>query len=1151
MASPITPLILGPDGVLSTSLQFSTTISSRFFTGTVDASAVDMEVSIRGGAYTRDPDYMVFDGTSWMVPNAGAFPDGLDLDAGSNVILIRAVTAVGGVSTPATINIHLVQPSDVQFVALPLTNISVEQKDGSVQITVDAPTDTTFFRGVSFYASLYEGGGATGYTRISVSPVSSGTTVEELSDLGTATLDALVALDGEGNPAADPLLVEYIGQQVSSDGTVLQSDFDQSFNIPETTTALRTSISVSAVRQVTQYSFDHSRTASTTSDPPTIFVGTFAAAPKTDPLYYVVTAVYYDPNLLVEVESSFSAEVVGHPLTVTTIAGTFPVVSRQQIVRNVIEAIFRSNPQIKVEPGSVLRDTFIDPFAAQAEQLRFIVDFLHRAQSFTGLLSVDDPAGTGSSVSVGSSTYKLALKKAFGLTKDSDVQGVIDRAFEALCANYGVFRRPGRFARGEVTFYTTKQPTRTIPITLGATVSGGSISFRVSSAKTISVDNIGRIFDPISGRYQVTLPVQATTVGSAGNIAAGQVRKVISGVTGLFVVNASSMFGGDDQETNHDMATRAQNALASVDSGTARGYLQIAADVPGIVQAEVVSAGDSLMMRDMDSLGVHRGGKVDVWAQGENIATVTDSFAFERDVARDVHFVVIGNPLNLTFRAIDTTLTIGHPIVEMIDNEGAGFGLRNASTGLWFDLTGVTLVSFDTIQLDTSIAQPPVTLTDVVFGDYRRITGNTFVLTRQPVREIQSVVGEASGTLPTTAFHLVYPDDPLLNGRSGIAGTYVEITPVSDGAGGLIPTGGTVVVTIEAHVLTGLYPEYLDRIGVDPLTVVVSSADGLTTFRGPDDPSGVSDYTVIDGDSITPVAIQRIATGVIVSGDSVRVAYQHAENFTATYTTNVIVRVAQDAVNAKRHATADVIVKEAVEIPVDIAGSVVLTVGSDQSTVDTSIRTNLGNLFASLRLGIPVRQSDIVGVIEGTPGVSYVAVPLTTMIRQAGATVVREALATGATYIAGWSVPTVSVWLIGAALSSATTDGGGPDGDFRGVFQDDVAMILVPSSPGTVLRVSAGRAFIIGVAGASIPALSDDATLITAGYTTPDAIASRRASLTGNRILVSTPVSDAAVNHSYSVTYIVGVSSGVMNIPAGKAEHLVLGNVEFTFTEDQ
>lgn len=1155
MASPITPQVYGPDGVLRTTLQFSTTLSDRFFTGTVDTSTVDMEVSIRGGSYTRDPDYIVFDGTSWSLPNSEAFPDGLSLDAGANVILVRAITASGAVSTPTSITVRLVQPGEVNFVASPLTNVSVEQLDGSVQVSVDAPADTTYFRGVNFYASLYGGGGSTGYIRVNVEPVDAGTLVEELSEVGSVEVDADVVLNSEGDPAADPLYVQYVGQQVDEDLVVLQSDFDQKFEVPETATKIRTSISVSSVRQVTRYSFDHSRFGKRTSSPSTVFVGTFAAAPKTDPLYYVVAAVYYDPGLLLEVESSFSAEVVGHPLTVTTTVGTFPVVSRQQVIRDVIESIFRSNPQVRVEPGSVLRDTFIDPFAAEAERLRFIIDFLHRAQSFSGLIGVDDPTGTGSSVSVGSSTYKLALKKAFGLTRDTDVQSVIDRAFESLAANYGVFRRAGRFARGEVTFYTTKTPTRSLPIPLGATVSGGSVQFQVTSSANISFENLARFYDPISGRYQKTLTVQATTVGSNGNVAAGQVRKVTAGVTGLSVINAGNMFGGAEQETNHDLATRAMNALASVDSGTARGYLQTAADVPGVVQAEVVSAGDDLMMRDLDSTGVHRGGKVDVWVQGENLATVTDTFAFARDIAKDVHFVLTGDVANLTFQATDSSLAVGLPIVEMLEDEDLGFGLRNASTGEWFDLTGVSITNFNTIQLSTDVVQPAVTLTDVVLGDYRRTTGNTFVLTRQPVRELLSVTGEISGALPTDAYRVVYSDDPLLLGNSGSAVSYVEITPVDDGDGGMIPTGGSIVITAETHTLLGEYPEYLNSIGVDPLTVVVKSADGATTYRGPDDPSGVSDYTIIDGDETNPLSIQRLPGGDIASGDTVLVNYQHDENFTVSYSTNVIVRVAQEVIDGKRHATADVLVKEAVEVPVNISATVILVVGADQSVVDTAIRTNLTNMFASLRLGRPLRQSDVVAVIEGTAGVSYVEVPLTKLVRQEGAVVVREDLTSGqtgdTTYIAAWSTPTVSVWLIEEELSSATTDGGGADNLFRAVFQDEVQVTLVTASPGTVLPVGSGRAYIVGSGGLSITGFSDDATLTVAGYTTTDEIETQREALTANRILISTSVDDAPTNHSYAVTYIVGVDSGAKNITVGKAEYLVGGTTDFTFDEDR
>lgn len=1157
MATSITPLVLGPDGVLRSVLQFSTTVGERFFSGTVDATTIDMEVSIAGGAYTRDTDYVVFDGTSWYVPNPEAFPEGLALEAGSNTILVRAITSNGSVSSPATIVVQLVQSDAVSIVASTPTGVSVEQLDGSVTITVGAPSDVTNFRGINYYASLYEGGGVTGYTRVNLELVDSGTTVESTTEVGSLTIDSDVLLNGDGTQVADPMYVEYVGSQVNTEGTVLQADFSERLLLPETATKVRSSLLLESVTTTTTYAFNHVRTGTRTSTPPTSYVGAFAAIPTTDPLYYVTTAVYYDPVALTEIESAFSIEVVAHPLSVSSAVGSFPVVTQLQIRRDTVASINRSNPQVRVDPGSVLRDTFIDPFVSEASRLRFIVDFLHQAQSFAGLLQVDDPQNTGVSAPVATSAYKMALKQAFwlGQAKNTEVQAIIDRAFESLASNYGIYRRAGTFARGEVTFYTTKTPNATILIPLGTIVSGGTTQFKVLSAKSIPFADRGRYYDPTSGRYQVTVSVQATVVGSAGNVAAGQVRKVVSGVTGLSVTNTGDMFGGDGQETNRQLATRALNALASVDSGTARGYLQTAADVPGVVQAQVVSAGDDLMLRDLDASGVHRGGKVDVWVQGENLATVTDAFAFAREVAKDVHFVVVGDPTNLIFRAVDSRLSAGQPIVEMLDDQAQSLGLRNATTGDYFDLTGVLITSFDTVQLSTDVVQPAVTLSDVVLGDYRRQTGNLFTFTRQPVTSVTSVTGALAGVLPTEAYKLVHVSDPLGLGRSTLAGDYLEITPVSDGAGGWLPSGGSVSVSDEEHVLIGEYPEYLDNVGADPLTITVTSADGLTTYRGPDDPSGVSDYTIINGDETTPYAIQRVSTGNILSGEMVLVSYDHDENFSVAYTTNVIVSVTQEAVNARRHVTADVLVKEGVNVPVDIAATVILTQGSQVSTVNTAIRTNLANFFERLRLGDPVRQSDVLGVLEGTSGVSYVEVPLTTMIRQEGSTVVRDALRTSqagdSTYLAGWSSATVSVWLVKQELAAATTNGGGPSSEFRGVFQDDVALTLITASPSTALGVGIGNAYIIGADGISITGYSDDATLNLEGWSTSAELETQRQLLTANRVIVTTSVDDSPTEHTYSATYIVGVDTGAKNITPSQAEYLTVGNVEFTFDEDR
>jgi hypothetical protein len=561
------------------------------------------------------------------------------------------------------------------------------------------------------------------------------------------------------------------------------------------------------------------------------------------------------------------------------------------------------------------------------------------------------------------------------------------------------------------------------------------------------------------------------------------------------------------------------------------------------------------MQRDLNAEGEHKGGKVDIWVQGENIATVTDTFAFTFDVAQDVQFEVL-SVADLTFRAVDPDVSASNPIVEMLDDPTVGYEFRNATTGEVFNLSGVTVTTYDTIKLNTGIPQPAVSLTDVVLGSYRRQTGTAFVLPRQPVSEITSVVGVVSGTLPEEAYLLVHPDAPLDTGRSALAGDFLQINGFTDSTGATIPSGETITVTDESHVLVGQYPEFLDSLGANYLTIVVKSADGLITYAGPNDPSGAPDYQITLGTQTTAVSITRTEASAIPNGATVLVSYEHDENFTVTYTTNLIVSLTQGAVDDKKHATADVIVKDAIPAPIDIEATVVLVRGRDSGTVDTTLRTNLSNFFSNLRLGDAVRQSDIIDVIERTSGVSYVLVPLTKMVRSAESTVVREALSTDtvseSVLLASLTTNASIVYLLTQELTAATVDGAGAEGDFKAVFQDDVALdLLLGSATLTSLGAASGLAYVIGGVGAVIDGYSDDATLEAEGYTTASAKQARRVALTANRVLVSVEPGDAPTNHSYAVTYVVGEDSGAKNIDPGAAEYCDGGTFTFTYDEDR
>lgn len=1174
-----TPKVSGPDGVLRETTIFSTTMSARFFDGTISSDTVDMQISIRGNAFTSDPDLIVFEGDTFSFPNPAAFPEGLELASGRNIIEVRSISFSGAVSSTARVEVTLVQESDVGLVGTAPTNVSIEQRQDEVQIRVEGLDDATF-RGVNFYASRFQGGGSTGYQRINVNAITDFNVVQEESEITSLTVDSPVAANPDGTPAADPLFVKIEETQTSSSDVLenlenivltpelaaaiteqeqdvlLRTDFVDTFEVPETTTTLRSSYTLNSVVERQFFTFSHNRQFGPSNDPSTVPIGEFASTPLTEPLFYVATALFFDASRQVEIESAFSAEVVGRPVAIQENVGTFPAPARLTIVQNTIDSITRTTPNLAVQPGAVVRDTVVDPVSNEVTRLRFLVDFLYRIQSFDTLLQIDGVEADGGSTPVARSPYKQALQRVFEIQNPADVQIIVDTAFEQLAARNNVFRRAGTRARGFVTFFTRNTPTATILIPLGATVASGSVQFVTTTDASIPINNVGSFFNPSTGLFQVDVGVEAQQPGTAGNLGAGQIRTIVTTLPGLSVTNSNQTFGGRNQETNLELSVRARRAMAAVDSGTEQGTLQIAADVAGVLEARVVSAGDSLMQRDFDEdFDKHVGGKVDVWLRGESLGNVTDVFAFTFDIANDVQFQVIGNPLSYTFRALDPNLTPDNPIAEMLDDSSLGLGLRNATTGAFFDLTDVEILDYRTIQLAPDSAQPTIAFGNIILGDYRYVTTSDFVFTRQPVTSVVGVSGQVSGDLPEDNFSFNRPDDPLLDGRSTRARAFLSITQV-DG----VPSGESITVTDEQHIMLGEFQEFLFNLGANPLTIEVFNTDRTVRYRGPDDPSGVSDYVVVPGTQTVATSLRRTPNSQIRSGQTVLIDYEHAENFTVEYQTNFVVPTAQESLDAQKHLTADTLGKAAVDVGVDVTATIVTQSGQQTSSVDRALRTNLTTFFRALGQGNAIRQSDIIAVLDNTRGVSFVETPLRKLTRTAGGIVVRETVPSEAgdveVILGSTSLPfstsTVKTWLLENPLDNPTSVGGGDGTQFAGVFKDDRAMTLQTSNPAS-LKDGPDRAFIIGDDGLSIPNFSDDSTIeanFPAANTAAEIEAIRR-DLTANRILVSLSADDRPDLHSFTCTYTVDfVSTRVQNIEASPIEFFEVGNLIFTFTED-
>lgn len=1153
-----TPRFEGPDGTLREHYIFTTTISGRFFVGEMDPATVDMQVSIRGGGFSSDPDYIIFEGSRFIVPNPSVFPDGLQLLAGANDIGVKSILTNGEVSSTGTVRAILSTDKDIRGIAFPPSGIFIERFDGTVAVTVEG-IDSPLVRGYHFYASTSPGGGTIGYSRINPVLVVSGDTIEDRISLASLQVDASISTGSDGVGASSPVFYVVQGIQQDQQEELLQTDYHESLEIPTNVNQVRVSTLVESVRTVQRYSFTHDRTATfDSSTNPAIPNADFNTILRSDPLYYVVTAVWVIDGK--EFESDFSPEVAGSPLVLTPSVGSFPTVTRQQIIRDTTLSIFRSQPEVDVKPGSTTRDIFIDPFSTEAERVRFLTDFVHNAQSFSTLLLIDDPGNTGVSIDVNQSAYKQALRAAFFLDSNDSVQALIDNAFDKIASNYGETRLGGRRSRGEVTVSISGQPAQTLNFPIGQQCSGGGFPFRFTSSTQITPSGSGAFFNPVTGRFSARAFIQAETPGVGGNLAPGQINVILDPPAGakVTITNQGRTFGGQDEESNRDLAVRVQRKLASLDTGRFQGYVNTASRVPGVLQANVVDAGHSLMMRDINESGHHIGGKVDVWVRGESLATVTDRFAFSFRIKKDVPFEIVGDPKDLIFRAVDPDLSGDNPIIEMMDFPSAGFVFRNSNTSHVYDLTGVTILRPNGIQLDGNLNSPDGSLSDVFFGSYRYRSSNRHVFSRQPVRSIVTFQGapDRSGVISPVFYGLFHQSDPLELGRSSEAGDYVQIIEPLDVEPLDVPSSDPVIVADEQHVvLDGI--EYLDNFGVNPATIQVWNDEKTIEYASPF-VSATPDYTVIDEDPPSPLGIKLTSASSIKDGQTVLVDYQHDENFTVEFTTNSLVSIVQEEIATARHLTADALSKEAVDVPVDLSGTVVLRNGEDASLADSSIRTVLSRLFGALSLGEPLRQSDVLNVLDTVDEVSYVVTPLAKMVKADGATVVREPLFTDRdsdwNRLDAWSTPTVYVYLLNNPLGSSTSDGGGSSYDFRGVFASEAGLVLFddpPNNNGTPLKNQVGAAFIVGNGGINIPGFSDDVTLaLQYPLASLAELEDKRVSLTANRVLVTLTPDQTPSDFEYTVTYLVSEDSGVKNIEPGPIEYLVIGDINFAFDED-
>jgi len=1044
--------IAAPDILLPTAgLNYTTDVASQTLSGTTSATAERIRVngSTAGVSYTTGDTVWSWTGTIVLGVN--------------NIAVVAVERTTGNLSPETTISITLIQSDTFTTISSP-TGIEVKGYQDQVEVVCTKnPEPQTL--GYNFWVSYVSGGNNGAYVKINTQLVTDYTTFEDIT-------------------------------------TQLNQSVDTNGNIRVTTTTEEIERVYYYTAQLTRDRYAELVSAGLLPD---------LAFEEDTKFFFVVTAVVYDPILGQVSESTFSSELESSVVSITTGIKDLPARTQSDIITTISEEILLSNSGTDTKPGTVLRD-IIDPVTEEMARIYIIQDFLARANSVSALQDFDDADGDGESDPVNKSVKKKTLQVALNLSNPADVQVLIDEQFDKLASNVDVIRKDAAVATGQVTFYVVNPPIRDMRIYEGAVVSSvgdldtgiPSQTYKVMATKILEYANREDFYNSTNNRYEVTADVEAVTAGESGNTESYAIKNNVSGVDSDFQVeNPNPISFGTDKETNHDLAARIQLAMFA-DTGTEGGYAKTAIAVPGVRAVRVEKAGDELMMRDYDTLRkTHIGGKVDIYIWGRRTRQVSDqlAFAFEsisgtQGTQQGETFSVI-NTASYQFQCRNTRVGPHTPIFEVTQ-------VYNATKGKAYDISGYQIIGEgNTVDLNEAI---PTNISiglasrDVIKVDYKFRSSDVFVLVNQPVDEIISVVGEISGPLTTDNYELVSLQDPLDKGRSTGAQDGIRIKYANN-----LPLTQFQTISEEEHVMVYGVDEALDYIGADTETIYITNeAKNIVYVEN-------QDYSVTAGTEATATTITVIEAGHISNGQRVLISYQSIENFTITYSTNALLNDVQGKVDLMKHACADVIVKAAVENKIDMIITIVPKANVTNLNLLTSkIRTAISNYISQLDIGVSLTQSELIYVIQNIADVDYMILPFTRMVKADGSFIVRDLVGKVSWQI--FNTGQVQSYITSASvLSFSTINNGGDENSFRGVFENNEALVL-----------------------------QDDALNVSEAY-------GRAYIRNDGKLIVSTKDGELPDTKSYEASYYVFGETGTKDISVTNIEYLSVGNLTIIY----
>lgn len=197
--------------------------------------------------------------------------------------------------------------------------------------------------------------------------------------------------------------------------------------------------------------------------------------------------------------------------------------------------------------------------------------------------------------------------------------------------NEQIKRNDGSKSTGAVVFRTSVLPLANLTVpqgfpvaTIRDDITGTQIQFVTAAAATLVAASAALYFNPATGYYELSVPIEAVNSGAASTVSANRItvlQRPISGFTS--VTNLSGTSQSTDQETNMSVVERIQISRQGTDISTPLGVVAyVRENFDDVVDIIIVYGNDPLLTRQTDA------GAVDAYIKGQVLASKTESYEY-------------------------------------------------------------------------------------------------------------------------------------------------------------------------------------------------------------------------------------------------------------------------------------------------------------------------------------------------------------------------------------------------------------------------------------------------------------------------------------------------------------------------------------------